>query len=76
MWFPVAWLSLGFALKWIREAFEKFNKKWGEDMFDILLLILTFALIITLVGFMHVDGMILFLCFAMWSLACLMIKAK
>ena len=26
MWFPFAWLSLGFALKWIREAFEKLNQ--------------------------------------------------
>jgi len=76
MWFPIAWLSLGFALKWIREAFENFDKKWGDKMLNVLLIVLSFALIVTLVGALKVTWGILSICFLFWFLVCLMIKAN
>lgn len=76
MWFPIAWLSLGFALKWIREAFENFDKKWGDKMLNVLLIVLSFALIVTLVGVFKVSGGILLCCLMFWFLVCLMIKAN
>ena len=76
MWFPIAWLSLGFALKWIREAFENFDKKWGDKMFNIVLIILSFALVVTLAGVFKMGGGILSVCLLFWFLVCLMIKAN
>jgi len=76
MWFPIAWLSLGFALKWIREAFENLNKKWGNKMFDTLMITLSFALIIALVGVLKATWGILIICFMFWFTVCLVIKAN
>ncbi len=75
MWFPFAWLSLGFALKWVQETYERVNKKWGNKMFNFIYTVLSFALVIALVGVLKVTWYILMICLAFWVLVCALVKA-
>jgi hypothetical protein len=75
MWFPIGWLSLGFALKWIREAYEKFSEKWGNKMFNFIYTILSFALVIVLVGVLKVTWYMLIICLMFWVTVCALVKA-
>ena len=71
MRFVLGWLSLGFVLKWIRE-----NEQWRKKLFDFVLVILSFALIIILLGVVKVGGLIALLTFAFWLLVLAVVKTN
>ena len=63
--FPFLWLGLGFAIKWWKE----------QNMFDFFLVLLSFALIITVL-YMHAAWWMAILVFATWLLVMAIIKVE
>lgn len=79
MWWPFAWLTLGFVLKWIREACTairaKFNE-WSPVVFDILLLLSSFLVLWVTFGVWHVSSGQGFLILFFWSFVLIIFKVK
>jgi len=71
MRFVLGWLSLGFVLKWFRE-----NEKWRKELFDIALILLSFSLIIILLGFLNISGWMVLLAFIFWGAIVLVVKTN
>jgi hypothetical protein len=73
------WLGIGFALKWWNEKkggfYERLNK-WSENMFDLIVLILSFLLIFVVFGVMHLTTWQAFIVLVFWSFVIIVIKAK
>lgn len=80
MWFPALWLTLGFFLKWTREAWQRFinffDKRMMTKMFDLLYTVLSFILLLVLVGYFKVTLGILFVCLLFWVTVCAMVKSN
>lgn len=72
MWWPFAWLSLGFGIKWIREWWER-N---GKTMFDFVIVIFSFALVYLLFGVMAVTTWQAFIVLLFWLIMILMLKVE
>jgi len=68
------WLSLGFALKWMREAWAAARARWGPKMFDVLLVGLSFALVWLAFGVLHVTTWQALLIFLFWGLIVTVVK--
>jgi hypothetical protein len=67
----VIWLTIGFALKWIREACQSicaWIKKGAPQMFNFLLVVTSFALIYVIFGILHVTTFQALLVLVFWFL--------
>ena len=88
MWWPFAWLGLGFILKWIKEAwdafkgclfsiFSKVRAAWTEGkIYDYYFLLLSFALIYGLYSYLQVGAGVAFTVLLFWLLAIVITKVK
>ncbi len=68
MRWALTWLGLGFVIKWLKER--------GEAMFDVLLVLLSFALIFVVFGTLHLTIWQALLVFLFWSFVVLMVKVE
>jgi hypothetical protein len=79
MWFPAAWLAIGFAIKWSKEAvsfiIDRINK-WSEKMFDVFYVSMSFALVISSFTYMNLTTWQAVIVFLFWSFVGLMMKVK
>ena len=72
MWWPFAWLSLGFLAKWCREWWEK----RGSAVFDFMLVGLSFTLVCVVFAVLHLTTWQALLVFLFWLVVILLIKAN
>ncbi len=77
------WLSLGFALKWTREAWAAARVKckavtegWGEALFDLLLLVASFAVVWLTFSVLHATTGQAFMILLFWSFVLVVFKVK
>lgn len=68
MRWALTWLGIGFAIKWLKER--------GEAMFDVLLVLLSFALICVAFGPLHLTIWQALVVFVFWSFVVLMTKVE
>ena len=68
MRWALTWLGIGFAIKWLKER--------GAVMFDVLLVLLSFALVCVVFGALHLTIWQALVVFVFWSLVVLMAKVE
>jgi hypothetical protein len=90
MWWSVFWLSLGFLLRTLNEWCDKTKarlqptcqsikstlEEWRAQMFDLMLLASSFALVYTCFMIMHVSTWQALLIFLFWSFIVVLIKVE
>jgi Na+/serine symporter len=73
------WLGIGFALKWWNERKGTFYakiKEWSEKMFNLILVVASFALVWIVFGVLALTGSKALMVFVFWWLVLIVLKAK
>jgi Na+/serine symporter len=73
------WLGIGFALKWWNERKGTFYakiKEWSEKMFNLILVVASFALVWIVFGVLALTGIKALMVFVFWWLVLIVLKAK
>jgi hypothetical protein len=73
------WLGIGFALKWWNERKGTFYakiKEWSEKMFNLILVIASFALVWIVFGVLALTTGKAFLALGFWWFMLIVLKAK